>query len=288
MLQKIIPFIFLMTFGFERTALAVLFSAPGADLKGFQKASVQKNQQTYTQWLLENRSQSDVEAHPQVLDFSERALQSGSTKQIMNEWEVLRQSLQLNSADREILFLLAEKLKLTAEVCRYALLEPKLAEILENPALVNGCEQKGQMLSLVFLQKLKSDDLLMIEGKVFSKEQIPAKLVPGTYQWKVISNTYEDYSFQSTLGDLAKQSLSLQPWVQGTCENYKLNYKEFSVLVQSQIYFSDSCVPAGIPPEKNLKTWAKEHKTLLWGIGIIAAGFAAYQLRDKTLVVTTP
>ncbi|WP_413288891.1 hypothetical protein [Bdellovibrio sp. HCB337] len=288
MLQKILSSIFILSLSFVTTAKAVIFSAPGADSMGLQKMAVQRNQQTYTQWMLEKISQSGAEAHAQVLDFSERALQNSTNKQILTEWELLRQNLELNSADRELLLLLAEKLKLSQELCRYTLLDPTLESLLENPESIRGCAQKAQAISLNFLRKLKDEDLVVIEGKVFSKGQVPAKLWPGNYQWKVISNSYEDYSFQSSMVDLGQKVFTQKAWIEGSCENYKLNHKDFSVLVQAQVYFNEGCIVPGVPPEKNFKTWAKEHKTLLWGLGIVAAGFAAYQLRDKTVVITTP
>jgi hypothetical protein len=43
-----------------------------------------------------------------------------------------------------------------------------------------------------------------------------------------------------------------------------------------------------MPPEKNFSTWTAEHKKLIWGLGILAAGITAFQLKDKTLVITRP
>lgn len=288
MLRKILPLFFAISWGLEQNLHAALFLAPGADLVGFQKQALQTNQQTYTQWFRESVSLNGIEAHAQVLEFSQRALQTGSDKQILTEWELLRQSLDLNAADREVLFLLAEKLKITKELCRLALLDKNLIALLENPEIFRACPQKTQALSPSFLKQIRPEDLVVIDGKVFGKEQIPEKLTPGSYQWRLISNSHEDFRFQASLSELSTQQIPRQPWVSGTCEDYKLNHKDFSVLAQAQIYFDQNCIVPGLRPEKTLQTWAQEHKTLMWGLAFIAAGFAAYQLKDKTLVMTKP
>jgi len=272
------------------SAQAILFLAPNASQEKFQKYALQKNQQTYSQWYLDKTAKDESEAHPQILGFSQRALQENGppSKQVLADWDSLRHMIDLNKADREVLFLLAEKLHIEKENCRYALLDQELFRKSENPDLGSACEKKSQAVSQKIRGQLGPRDLLIIDGMPFSFDQIPTKLVSGIYQWRIISDEFEDQSFIGTAEEFASQNFRHEHWVNGKCDDYKLNHKDFSVLAQSQIYFSEDCVAPGLPPPKNFSTWASDHKTLLWGLGILAGGFAAYQLKDKTLMITRP
>jgi hypothetical protein len=270
------------------SASAVLFQSSTADYEDFQKYALQRNQHTYTQWIRENETKSDVEAHPQILEFSQQALKEGLSKQVLSDWDLLRHSIDLNKADREVLTLLAEKLHHQKELCRYVLLNTKLVNILEDPNLVQSCQQKALPLPQAFYTQLQAGDLLAVDGNIFTKSQLPQKLIAGTYQWVIISDQYEDRRFVGTAEEFSKQKIYLQSWVSGGCKEYKLNHKDFNLLLQSQVYFNDTCVNPGIPPEKNFSSWASDHKGLLWGLGILATALTASQLRDKTLVITRP
>jgi len=269
-------------------AHAVLFQSPTAGSEEFQKYALEKNQQTYTQWVLRSSVDRDSEAHAQVLDFSQQALQEKSTKQLMQDWTRLRQSIELNRADREVLTLLAEKLKQSQELCRYLTLEPDLASLLENTEVQSSCTGFLQETPKSVLAHLEGDEVLLIDGKSFTRNQLPKNLVGGSYQWKIISDRYEDRKFTGTAGEFGLQKFFQQSWTSGSCKEYKIQSKDAAFLMQSQVYFSSDCVVPGIQPEKTFSNWASEHKRLLWGVSILAAGIVAAQLKDKTLVITKP
>lgn len=289
MLQNLLRLIlFCATIMSALTARAILFQAPGAGSEDFQKYALERNQQTYTHWILRKPVDSALEAHPQVIEFSQRALQEKSVKQRGLEWDRVRASIELNRMDREILTLLAEKLHLTQELCRYLLLEPEMTSLLENPQNAEACPRVAAPLPKNLPAQLETNDVLVIDGKAFTKNQVPSQLVAGFYQWKIISDRYEDRTFHGTAADFIKQKFQPQSWVSGNCQDYKFENKDFSLQLQAQIYFNADCVSPGIPKEKTLSDWASKHKTLLWGVGILAAGVAAAQLKDKTLVITKP
>jgi len=273
---------------FKKLLPAILFMAPGADLVDLQKYSLKSNQQSYTQWSLERATRTGVEAHQQILDFSQRALKEGATRQIMSDWQVLRLSLELNSADREVFTLLAERLRQNTELCRSLSLDPGLVLVLEQPEVLQDCQLKAQAIPSHLKNKISVRDLLVIDGKVFRSGDLPQKLMPGNYQWKIISDKYKDQSFQGTAANFADIPLANEPWVTGTCKSYTLDHPELNISLQSLIYFSDDCVAPGIAPERTLRDWASEHKPLLWGTGILAAIALSLQLKDKTLVFTKP
>ncbi len=272
----------------SEVATAVLFQSSMAASEEFHKYALQNNQQTYTQWFRDVIRNSTEEAHPQVLEFSQQALKEGPSKQVLSDWDLLRHSIDLNKPDREVFTLLAEKLSLKKELCRYILLDTELANILESPSILQNCPQRAQPLPQHLDEQLEPTDLLVVDGKIFTKSQLPQKLVEGTYHWEIISNRYEDRHFVGTAAEFVKQKFYLQAWVSGDCRDYKLNYKNLTAPPQFEVYFSKTCVNPGIPPEKTFSSWASEHKPLLWGLGILAAGLAVAPLKNKTLVVTSP
>lgn len=290
MLRSILVKIFLILSltAWNSTSHAVLFRAPTAGSEDFQKYALKTNQQTYTQSILRNAAPAEAEVHPQVLEFSQRALKEKVSKQLMTDWNRLRQSIELNKADREMLTLLAENLQVRPELCRYLELEPEIIPLLNNPDSANNCQALAQPLPKTLPAQLEANDILLIDGKALAKHQIPTKLIPGNYQWRIISDRYEDRHFTGTPQEFAAQKFYQQSWISGDCKNYKMNVSDFSLLAQSNIYFGDLCIPPAIPPERTFADWAKEHKTLLWGAAALAGILAASQLRDKTLVITRP
>jgi len=263
---------------------SMVFQSDGARDLDFAKYVLQKNQQTYTQWHHEQASTSNAEPHVQVIDFSQRVLSGPKniSKQLREDWETLRNTMDLNSADREVLMLLAEKVDFKTEYCRYYLMNSQD----NRDATARDCTSSSNPVPNAILKKLRPKDLLIIDGQIFNIEQIPKHLVPGSYQWKIISNQYIDISFIGSAEKFAQQNFRHERWVDGSCDSYKLNHTDFSVLSQAKIFFDEHCVQSGLRPEKTVQDWMKEHKKLVFAIGLVVGGLAAYQLRDKTLVIS--
>lgn len=278
----------ILNFAVSSTAKAILFQAPDANPEAFQNYALEKNQPTYTKWVENKLATPAEEPHPQVLEFSQRALQEKSSKQLAADWERVRLNIDLNRLDREVLLLLAEKLHMNQELCRYLLLEPDMASLLEKPVPAGLCSSLAIAVPASLLAQINVHDLIVIDGKGFTKNQLPPRLVNGSYQWKIISDRYEDRRFTGSAKDLAGRNALSQPWISGDCQNYRFSNLDFSLQLQSQIYFSNTCIQPGIPKEKTLSDWASDHKALLWVVGIVATGIAAAQLKDKTLVITKP
>jgi hypothetical protein len=270
--------LFYISFGF---AHAMVFKTDTANSANFQKWVLQKNQSTYTSWYLAKINGDESEAHPQVAEFAQNLLRAPGkiNKRNFEDWAYLRNVIDLNHADREMLYLLAEKLDVTTEFCRYALLEREK---------ISKCLERAAPLPNSLRNLLEPRDLLLIDGKAFRKDQLPKVLMPGSYQWKIISDQYQDRGYIGTAENMGAQKFRRQSWVTGQCADYKLHQEDFSILTQAQIYFEDACVVPGLPPVKSFQTWAEDHKGLLWTVGILVGGLALYQLKDKNLVVTRP
>jgi len=289
MLRKLLRSILFSTVAFTSlSGHALLFQAPSADSEAFQKYALTRNQQTYTQWVFKMSTEPAPEAHSQVLDFSQRALNEKSIQQRALEWDRLRNSISLNRLDREILTLLAAKLNLAQELCRYILLEPELVALLETPNNAANCQRQAIPLPKRLSAQLDTNDVLVIDGVAFTKNQIPSALVPGVYQWRIASDRSEDRIFTGTAEEFTKQKFLQQHWIHGNCANYQFQIKDLSLQLQSLLYFDETCVNPGIPKEKTIADWAREHKVLVWGVGLLAAAVAASQVKDKTLVITKP
>jgi hypothetical protein len=271
-------------------ATAMVFQAPGASVEGFQRHLIQKNQQSYTQWFQQKSLSSPQDPHPKVLEFVQQALENEVPKPeaSQNSWERLRTATELNAEDRELLVLLAEKRKNTLELCRGLLLAPRLQKNLESPNVGRSCQAVSEAMPATLLNLLASDDLLSIDGNLFRSEQVPKRIVPGVYRWKLLSNQFSDREYVGTASDFAKAAETANPWVEGTCQNAKLRHGDFEVLTQAKIYFTDECESPGIPLTRDFGTWASEHEKIFWAVGLFLVGAAAYQLRDKNLIVSSP
>lgn len=272
-------------------AEAFVFKTAGASQEAFNNFVLKNNQQTYTQWFYE-KSQHDVqEPQPQIIEFSQRILRGPSkiTKQDLEDWSSLRKVLNLQRADREVLLLLAERMQISLEYCRYLLLEPELTLAAESMLSRTECLQSHSLpVTASVIRKVGTRDLLLIDGKAFKPTDIPRALAPGDYQWSIVSDQYEDQVFYGTANDFGKQSFATKVRVQGTCSDYRLNLDDFALLTQATVFFDETCVVPALPAPRTFKVWAQDHEKLLWGLGVLAAGFAAYQLRDKDLIITKP
>lgn len=286
MLQKkntLIWILYLGTYFCASSSLALIFPHPAAMQNRFEKHVLQKNQITYSQWYLSNKSVDEEEVHPQVVAFSQHLLERENPKSpdsLLN-WASLREAIPLNKPDREILLLLAEKIDLDSEYCRYLILEQQ-----DTLTEQHKCLRRAIPLAKEIRNKLAPQDLLVIDGKVFHGDHLPNYLEPGSYQWKIISDRYVDYTFTGTPAEFEKSSLPKNPWVSGPPNNYQLNNLDPIVVAQSEIFFDENLIKPAVKPETQISDWIKEHRGLLIGLGIIVGGVASYQLRDKTLVIT--
>lgn len=148
---------------------AILFKSADVSQEQFQKAALQKNQKTYTDWYFDQRSDDLSEAHQQVQDFAHDLLKNilkPSPRQL-EDWKYLRATIPLNNADIEILFLLAQKLNIKKELCRYLVLRPALDPKL---ASASGCREVSETFPAAILAKMNRRDLLLIDGLPFRKE----------------------------------------------------------------------------------------------------------------------
>lgn len=272
------------------SSLAAVFMGPSADLESFQRYLLQSQQQSYTDWFQQQYLQKNSEVHEKVAEFVQALLTDSSaiSETQKQDWERLRATLHFQREDRELLALLAEKKLHQPELCRALVLEPDLQKKLEKPFDLQGCKEFDVTSLRSILNFVDSKDLVSIDGVVFEKEKLPKSLPGGNFRWKRLSNRYQDVEFFGSADGFAQALQSKSSWVEGDCTSAKLTHPDFSVLTSSKIYFSDQCTPPGLPPVRNFKTWAAENKKLLWGVGIVLGVFAAYQLRDKTLVITTP
>jgi hypothetical protein len=273
---------------------AMVFLSESATIQDYERFLIATNQQSYTQWISNKVPKASSTAHEKVLEFSQSVLSLTSqlSEKMRNDWRNLRLAEDLNQEDREILLLLAEKTNQTVEICRVLLLQPDLEQRLQNSDTRRPkCDEYSSPLPNEVTNKIRPQDLVQIDGVLFSADQLPKRLVSGSYRWKIFSNTFVDREFVGTakeFGSTALTSTALTPtrWVQGSCGKASLVTADFSIQSQAKIFFSNACVEPALKPVQTFSTWTEEHKTLLWGLGILAVGLTAYQLRDKNIVFT--
>jgi hypothetical protein len=272
-------------------AEALVFKTVGASQEAFNNFVLKSNQQTYTQWNYEKNQHDDREPQVQIIEFSQRVLGGSSkiSKQDLEDWNSVRKVFNLQRADREVLLLLADRMQIPLEYCRYLLLEPELALSGDSKQTHTECLRSFSLpMAASVVRKVGPRDLLIIDGKAFKPMELPRALAQGEYHWRIISDQYEDQVYYGTANEFGMQPLAAKDRVQGTCSEYKVNLEDFSVLTQATVFFDDNCVVPALPAPRTFQVWAKDHQRLLWGLGILAAGFAAYQLRDKNLIITKP
>lgn len=291
------------------SAKAMVFMAPEASRADYERYLLRTKQESYTEWVSKTgyatkrseatrpaeisspaKPSTSAELSARVLEFVEATLSKGfaNEKERQLAWEKIRTEHVLIPEEREYLLLLAEKEGNTLEVCRALSLEPALQKKLEFPERSWNCQKLQVTVSSALTKDLENGDLLSIDGKLFSRESVPRALVPGTYKWKVYSNRYVDEEFVTSLEGIANHSFAKQPWVDGTCLAANVRHPEFSVVSQASSYFTDDCVPSAAPLMAEPKSWYAENKRLVWGLGLLLAGAAAYSLRDKDLILTKP
>lgn len=275
----------LMTTFTPENARALLFKTSEVSREQFQRTALEKNQKTYTEFSYDKWNDSGAEAHAQVQDFAHNLLGTTgtTTKRQIEDWNLLRATVSLNAADREILFLLAQKLNLRTEVCRHQLLKPPFSK---ERFVVASCG--SQSIPHGVLRKIQRRDLLIIDGIAFRQDEIPKSLEKGSYQWRIISDEFQDLAFTGTAEHFARQNFTAKPWVAGGKSNYELHHDDLNIVANSQIVFKEAKVAPGLPAPRTLLNWAEDHKTALWTVGILLAGFAAYSLKDKNLIISNP
>lgn len=269
-------------------ANAMVFLARDAEVQSYERYLVATNQESYTQWISKRALNVAAGAHDKVLEFAQSVLsQAGPiSEKTRTDWTNLRLAEDLNAEDRELLLLLAEKINLSKEACRLLLLQPSLADRLANPGVRPKCEEEAIAIPSGLASKVGPRELVQIDGVLFTGDHLPKRLVPGPYRWKIFSNSLADRTFVGSAKDFEAAQLATTPWVQGSCGDGSLDAADFSVQSQAKLFFSADCVDPALKPARSFSTWAHEHERLLWGLGILAVGLTAYQLRDKNVVFT--
>ena len=279
--------VLLMLLALPVSANAALFKTAEVSQEQFQRSARASNQLTYTEWYLNQRNAETAEAHQQVQDYARELLETNGkiSRRQIEDWNNLRASVALNLADLEILLLLAEKLDIPKEFCRYALLQPKLAAGIG--AKVN-CARHSEPFPKAVASKLNDRDLLVMDGIAYRADRLPSRIVGGNYQWRIVSNEFQDRAFTGSAVQFTRQNFVGNPWVEGTRSQYQLKHEDFNIQATSEIVFKDSKLAPAMPVPKTFASWADEHKTALVTVGLVLGGFAAYSLRNKDLIVSGP
>lgn len=104
-------------------------------------------------------------------------------------------------------------------------------------------------------------------------------------RWTLISDSYQEVSFWGRHSELAQRSLVFESLVQGSCSQFTTPLQDFTVLNSSQVFFSEGCVKGLATPPAPRESWAVRNRYWLIPVSIMVAGAAAYQLKDKNLVI---
>ena len=130
-------------------------------------------------------------------------------------------------------------------------------------------------------------DTLYVEGRIYTLEdQMP---LPKTAElhWVLLSNSYKEIHFYGSFEQLRRQEFKFEELVTGTCESFSMKENSFEIATRGSVFFNESCIlktsQVGIE-----KSWMERNKYWLIPVGAAVVGAAAYQMKDRPIVIDAP
>lgn len=154
-----------------------------------------------------------------------------------------------------------------------------------NPS--ESCKPKS--LDLYKLPKaLREFEGLILDGKAYPFALWGGiKITDAFYQWTFVSSKYASFQFRGTWKQLQEAQITLNPLVQGTCNNPLINHDIQSL--RNQVLYSLDCIKPSLPPAPRPQSFYKAHKkSIWWGVGIILGAGLITQMKGKTIVIDKP
>jgi hypothetical protein len=178
-----------------------------------------------------------------------------------------------------------QKKQLQNLYCRWALLDGKQDE-------TGSISCPAQMVDLMKIKNLfPFTSKIMIEDKEFDlRLQLQASaLTEGVYNWRILSDSHKALSFHGRFSELLAMSGQPEKLVQGDCDSFTHSLDDLEVLSRGWVFFNENCKKSLKAPETStIAKWYEENKSWVVPVGIAVLSAAAYQLRDKKLVITKP
>lgn len=136
--------------------------------------------------------------------------------------------------------------------------------------------------------KLREYEGLILDGKPYHASTWDnLKISDSFYNWVFVSSKYKAISFRGTWKDLQKQQVSVDPFVQGTCDHPQA-HAEIQNL-ESQMFYSANCIRPGLKPVVTEPSfYEKNKKSLWWAAGITLGLGLATSLQGKSIVIDKP
>lgn len=180
---------------------------------------------------------------------------------------------------------------LAAQKDRYERQDPKkfrnlvcAAQFFANQEIGSVCVWKSLSLERISTTYPRFS-MLSLDGKVYELKGdllIPFDL---DMKWMLISDSYKEQSAWGKMEDIL-QIAKPEPLVVGGCSHFTPQVQDFTVLNTANIFFSKDCIKPLNTDQSSKPSWVARNSRWLIPVGIILAGAAAaYQLRDKKLVI---
>ncbi len=275
--------LFIFLFSFQVHAQKIWINAPAHSLSAGDK--------TYSQYLFE-KAVSATNEKPLMI-WGQRVLEASSLPaSFFTELESFEKDPMFSHQQRQyVLDLLAKitetapalRQKITSHICQWSDLERPFH-------FEKDCHSTSQ--SLQFLRARENDlefvsleDLAIDEKDAWSVHLDPRKI----YNWRLFFRNASPIFFRGTLDDLKQTPLQKDLLVQGDCESFTHQIADLEVVSRGWIYFSRECQKSLAAPEtSSIKKWYERNRSWVIPAGIILLGAAAYQLKDKKIIITKP
>ncbi|MNT04533.1 hypothetical protein D3C72_1391130 [compost metagenome] len=143
----------------------------------------------------------------------------------------------------------------------------------------------------ISLRSLKSIfpqlETLYVEGRSFSLEDQLALPKTSELHWVLLSNSYKEIHFWGSFEQLRRQQFRFEELVAGSCDSFAMKESNFDLTARGSVFFSSSCIKRASEPVKEV-SWIDKNKYWVIPVGAALVGAAAYQMRDRPMVIDVP
>ncbi|MBL7544946.1 MAG: hypothetical protein JNL11_14100 [Bdellovibrionaceae bacterium] len=249
----------------------------------FQEFVSEREENRISQHYLEfyeNKKVNQIQLLDQIQSWSKNNI---STNAIEKELRNLQNAHTFSSSNRLALF---EYFKNQSDV-------PLLCHIYANDVEIKNaepffdatCGLKPISLKDLNPQFLNYDYLLVDGNRIDIQPSSQIYSTGKTHQMVFISDRFIPQEVTGTIQKIKQTPHAPQPWVEGTCDNFKSENSKLSVPVQ--VYFSKTCTPGIQTNESATWTYIKKNKYTLITTMVIAAA-VIYLNSQYELGVTLP
>jgi|GEM_PF-1697278 hypothetical protein len=286
-MKSLFTFTLLLISPLATLASGILIQAPGSSPTEYQKLlSSQTHRISYSQSRVENY-QTNVGQENRIYAIADEI--PFSISRFLQGVRELRSDAPLTSMSWNFLADFLPRVEISTVLPAQ---RPAFQDLLCQAQLFTGknvfSKCNHDTVSLRGLKSLFPQlDTLYVEGRIYTLEdQLP---LPKTAElhWVLLSNSYKEIHFYGNFEQLRRQEFKFEELVTGNCDSFAMKENSFEIATRGSVFFNESCVLKTSQVGKE-KTWLERNQTWVVIVGAALVGAAAYQMKDKPIVIDTP